>query len=79
MSGAPGKGQEVARKARGGMLKFIFYAGEACYFWLRICFSSLKEIQRESLGGEKKNNRLYAGPAVSQLGRRCEETCVVRS
>lgn len=54
MSGAPGKGQEVARKARGGMLKFIFYAGEACYFWLRICFSSLKEIQRESLGGEKK-------------------------
>ena len=37
------------------MLKFIFYAGEACYFWLRICFSSLKEIQRESLGwGEKR-------------------------
>lgn len=40
---APGKGQAEARG-----LMFILYAGKVCYFWSGICFSSMKEIPRES-------------------------------
>lgn len=43
MSAAPGE-----RRAEAGSPTFNFPAGKVCYFWLGICFSSAKEILRES-------------------------------